>query len=197
MTLLELLFVIGIIAIVAAMAAPLTRNQLSYLRVSGDARTIANALTLAKMRAAATFTQVRVYVDLNAKSFKIEAWQRTGTPAWVSTEGSNYLRGTDQFSFGSVGTPPPYTQTTIAQSGACRNDVGAAITNTACIVFNSRGVPITPKTDGAPNGTEPPLGSNALYVTDNTAVYAATASAAGTVRLWRTGATASPNWTAQ
>ena len=52
------------------------------------------------------------------------------------------------FGFGTVATAPPNTQTNIGFSGACRVGLTAAtatIGNTACIVFNSRGLPV----DGA------------------------------------------------
>ena len=63
------------------------------------------------------------------------------------------------------------------------------------IVFNSRGVPIGPS--GAPTGTEPPIATDALYVTDGSAVYGATVSATGMIRLWQTRPTATPTWTLQ
>jgi prepilin-type N-terminal cleavage/methylation domain-containing protein len=195
-TLIETMFVIGIIAVIAAIAIPMTGNQLSYLRLSGDARNIANALMLAKMRAAATFTQARLYVDLNAKTFRIETWQRNAaTPDWQVDGGTTTLSGSDRFGFGSVGTPPSFTQVNIGEAPACFTRLSAAVVNTACIVFNSRGVPISPS--GAPTATEPPIGTNAVYLTDGTAVYGATVSATGMIRLWRTGATGTPNWTLQ
>jgi hypothetical protein len=50
------------------------------------------------------------------------------------------------------------------------------IGNTACIVFNSRGIPVDPV--GAP------IGRNALYITDGTGVYGTTLTATPLVRLW-------------
>ena len=69
------------------------------------------------------------------------------------------------FGFGTVATAPPNTQTNIAFSGACRVGLTAAtatIANTACIVFNSRGLPI--------DGAGLPFGGHALYLTDGKAV---------------------------
>src|SRR5262245_13983879 len=79
----ELLIVVAMIGGIAAMAAPMTGNALGYFRLSGDARGLSNALSVTKMRAAATFSKARVYVDLPGKSFHIETWRKTGTPGWV------------------------------------------------------------------------------------------------------------------
>ena len=54
--------------------------------------------------------------------------------------------------------------------------------NPACIVFNSRGIPVD--TAGAP------MGGNALYVTDTTGVYATTITATPLVRQWWSSAAA-------
>jgi prepilin-type N-terminal cleavage/methylation domain-containing protein len=195
-TLLETMFVVGIVAVIAAIAIPMTGNQLNYLRLSGDARNIANALMLAKMRAAATFTQARLYVDLNAKTFRIETWDRSAaTPDWKMDGGITYLSGSDHFGYGSVATPPAFTQVSIGQAPACYTRLSAVIVNTACVVFNSRGVPIS--VSGAPTRTEPPIGTNAVYLSDNTAVYGATVSATGMIRLWRTAASGTPKWAVQ
>jgi prepilin-type N-terminal cleavage/methylation domain-containing protein len=195
-TLLETLVVIAVMAVIAAIAVPMTGNQLNYLRLSGDSRNVSNALMLTKMRAAATFTQARLYVDKGEKSFRIQTYQRNSSPKeWVTDGGTTYLSNGVHFDFGSVSAPPPNTQVTIDQAPGCYTSSGALIANTACIVFNSRGVPIA--TTGAPTGTESPIATNAVYVTDGTAVYGATVSATGMIRLWRTRAAGTPNWTVQ
>jgi prepilin-type N-terminal cleavage/methylation domain-containing protein len=197
-SLLEIMFVVGLMGVISAIAIPMAGNELSYLRLSGDARNITNALTLTKMRAAAAFTQARVYMDRNAKSYRIQTWHKANTPPdWVTDGGISYLAGSDQFGFGTVSTAPPDSQATIALAAVCRDRNGDAIADTACVVFNSRGVPIIPRTTGSPNGTESPLGTNVAYVTDGSAVYGTTISAAGMVRLWRTKAAGAANWTLQ
>jgi Tfp pilus assembly protein FimT len=195
-TALETLFVVALIGVIAAIAIPMTGNQLGYLRLSGDARNLQNSLFLAKMRAAASFTQVRLYIDLGEKSFRIEKWDRSATPNdWKLDGGKTYLYSTDQFGYGSVSTPPPFTQVTIGQAPPCYTRTSALITNTACIVFNSRGVPIS--ASGAPTATEPPIGTNAAYVTDSHVVYGATVSATGMIRLYRGAVGGTPSWTLQ
>ncbi len=195
-TLLETLFVIAVMGVIAAIAIPMTGNQLNYLRLSGDSRNVSNALMLTKMRAAATFTQARLYVDLAGKSFRIETWERNAaTPDWVTDGGTTYLSSSVRFDFGSVSAAPPFTQVTIQQAPPCYTNSGAVIANTSCIVFNSRGVPIVAV--GKPVGNESPAATNAVYLTDDTAVYGATVSATGMIHLWRTRPTGTPNWAVQ
>ena len=87
-----------------------------------------------------------------------------------------------------VTTPPPNTQGLIGQAPLCVDDMGADIPGTACIMFNSRGVPV---------GNGPafaPIGTYALYVTDGSAVYGVTIAATGLFRMWRTLPVAIPEW---
>ena len=76
-------------------------------------------------------------------------------------------------------------QATIAQAAACTDDMGVPIGNTACLMFNSRGVPI--------DSTFAPT-VDALYVTDGTAVYGVTVVATGMIRLWHTPPVSTPTW---
>ena len=184
----QILVAMGLTAVVAAMAVPMTRNALGDFRLRGDARSLNNAMSLTKMRAASDFTNARLYVALDSKSFHIETWQKTG-PAWAAEGGITALSGFDTFGYGVVGAAPPNTQAAIAQAAQCRTAAGAVIGNTACVVFNSRGIPVD--TTGAPTG------AGAVYLTDNTAVYAVTMSASGLIKLWRTNPAATPAWSLQ
>ena len=56
---------------------------------------------------------------------------------------------------------------------------------TACIVFNSRGVPV--------DSTNAPTAGDAYYVADGAVVYGVTVSTGGMVQLWRTNV-ASVSW---
>jgi prepilin-type N-terminal cleavage/methylation domain-containing protein len=185
---LELLFVLGITGVVAAIAVPLSGNALGYYRLSGDARSVSNALSVTKMRAAATFGRARIYVDLAAKSYRVETQKDASSP-WVPDSGYNYLNSQNSFGYGAVTSAPANTQTTIGQASPCLDASAHPIGNTACIIFNSRGIPI--------DSSGSPTGIYALYLTDGTAVYGATLSATGMTRLWRTQPTATPSWILQ
>jgi prepilin-type N-terminal cleavage/methylation domain-containing protein len=190
-TIMELLVAVGLSGVLIAIAVPMIGSTLGNFRLGGDAHNVTNAISVAKMRAAATFTRSRLYVDLSTNSLHVETWD-SASSSWKTDGGTTYLATNDRFSFGVVGAPPSNTQTTIGEAAACLNTAtpAVAIGNTACVVFNSRGIPVDASTLN-------PTGNYALYVTDGTAVYASTVAATGSIRLWRTGPTATPNWTLQ
>ena len=187
-SLVEILVVVALTGIVAAIAVPMMGNTLGFFRLSGDARSTANAIALGKMRAASVFGKVRLYVDLTNKSFHLETYDKT-TSAWVVDTGTTYLSQNVNFGYGVVGSAPPNTQGTIGQAAMCKNNAGTLdIANTACVIFNSRGVPI--------DSTGSPV-VDAIYVTDGTAIYGVTVSATGMVRSWRTLPASTPSWVLQ
>jgi prepilin-type N-terminal cleavage/methylation domain-containing protein len=180
-SLIELLIVLVITTGAAAIVVPSTSTLFQHLRLSGDAHALSNSVSLVKMRSAAEFTRVRLYADLANRTYRIERYQKV-PPAWVPEGGSGLLSSRVNMSTGGLATPPPNTQAAILQAPPCLNINLSAIANTACIVFNSRGVPID--TAGVA-GT--PTAADALYVTDGTAVYAVTVAATGLIRLWKSG----------
>jgi prepilin-type N-terminal cleavage/methylation domain-containing protein len=184
---LELLATLAVIGVIAAAAVPSTSRTLQDLRLRGDAHGVQNAVALAKMRAAARFTRERIYVDLSTGSYHLEYWDRSlSTPNWVDElDPTVNIQTGVNFGYGSLTTPPPDTQSSIGQSPACKTNSGSDIGGTACIVFNSRGIPVT--------GTGSVTGNSALYVTDGLGTYGVTVSATPLVRLWWTPAT-SANW---
>jgi prepilin-type N-terminal cleavage/methylation domain-containing protein len=185
-TLLETLFVVGLIGVISVIAVPMFGNAITEFRISGDARSVSNAIAVAKMRAAANFSRVRLYVDLSARTHSLQFWNKT-TSAWDTEGGAVQLNSGVSFSFGVVAAAPPNTQTTIAQAPACVADDGVTVlANTACIIFNSRGVPVDP--------TLAPTGLDALYVTNGAVVYGVTVAATGMLRTWRTRLLAAPEW---
>jgi prepilin-type N-terminal cleavage/methylation domain-containing protein len=188
-TLLETLLVVALIGVISAIAVPQFSNSIGYFRISGDARSISNALAVTKIRAASNFSRTRLRVDLNGRTHRIEKGDTSVPTHWTIEGGTTSLSTNSNFGFGAVATPPPNTQAAINQSGACLDDTGAAVGNTACVLFNSRGVPID-------NGGAP-IGNNALYVTNGTAVYGVTVSATGMIRVWQTGPSAVPTWVLQ
>jgi prepilin-type N-terminal cleavage/methylation domain-containing protein len=189
-SLIETLMVVALIGVLAAIAVPMSGNTLKYLKLSGDARDLANVTAVAKMRAAALFTQSRVYIDVTGRTFYVQTYDKA-TSTWVTEGGANPLSSTVTFSYGPLLAPPPDTQTTIGQAPACLNNASpaVAIANTACIIFNSRGIPID--TTGSPTGLA------AIYVTDGTAVYGITVAATGFIRTWQANYQSTATWTQQ
>ena len=189
-TLVEILVVVGLIGVVSAIAVPMVSTTLGSFRLSGDTRSAANSIALAKMRASSVFGRVRMYVNLSTNTYHLETFDKT-TSTWVIDGGNTYLSQRVSFGYGAVATPPVNTTPAIGQAPPCKNDAvpPVDVANTACIIFNSRGTPID--STGAPNS----LG--ALYLTDGTAVYGITLSATGMVRTWRTNPSATPNWSSQ
>ena len=191
-TLIEILVVVGIVGILGAFAVPMFARTIANFRLSGDARGLSNAIAVAKIRAAAKFARVRLYVDLPVNAYHLE-WRDDKTdpanPHWTAEGGSTSLSYDVGFGYTPVATPPLNTQDVIGQASDCLTDAGEDIANTGCIIFNSRGVPVD--TTGAPNG------EGAFYLEDNTAVYGVTVGATGTVHLWRTFPRATPTWVQQ
>ena len=184
-SLLEIVLVVGLIGVISAIAVPMFGNAIAGFRLSGDARGVSNAAAVAKMRAASDFSRSRLYIDLTANTHHIERWNKTAAE-WQVDGGVTILSTGVSFNFAPVTVPPPNTQATIGQASQCLDDMDMPIANTACIMFNSRGVPIDP--------SFAPTGADALYLTDGSAVYGVTIAATGMLRLWRALPVAVPTW---
>jgi len=187
-SLIEILVVVGIIAVVSVIAVPMTGNSIRSFRITGDIRTLTNTVSLTKMRAASTFDQARVYVDLSTRTYHVETWQKTGTPAWVTEGGALELSTGVSFGFSGLAAAPPDTQGTLAQAPPCRTAAGVDIGNTACVVFNSRGIPV--------DSSGSPTALGAVYLTDGSVVYGVTVSASGLIQSW-TSQPSTATWTRQ
>jgi prepilin-type N-terminal cleavage/methylation domain-containing protein len=189
-TILELLMVVAVIGIIGAFAVPMFGRTMAAFRLTGDARSLSNAMAVAKIRAAANFSRVRLYVDLVEGTHHLETLDRSVDPDhWTIEGGSTYLSPFVSFAYSPVTAPPPNTQAVIGQAPPCTTDDGDPIANTACIMFNSRGTPVD--ASGAPTA------EGALYISDGTAVFTTVVAATGMIRLWRTLPTATPSWVLQ
>ena len=171
----ETLVALGTAGVVASVALPVTGRTLGGLRLKGDAQAIGNSVSLAKMRAASSFSRARLYADLDTNAYVVQVWDRTAN-TWITEGGLVRLSGGVSFDLGGVGEPPPNTQVAIGQSDACQDDDGNDIGGTACIVFNSRGIPV--------DAVGAPTGRGALYVSDGMGVYGTTLTATPLIRLW-------------
>jgi prepilin-type N-terminal cleavage/methylation domain-containing protein len=195
-SLVELMMVVLLIGILGAIAIPMSGSTVKYLKLAGDARDLSNAAGVAKMRAAAKFTKARLYIDITGRGFYLQTFSKTpgvGCPlgCWQTDGGVTQLSSTVTFGFGPVATAPPNTQTTILQAPACKTHAvpSVVVANTACVVFNSRGIPIDDNNN--------PTGLDAIYVTDGTSVYGITIAATGFIRTWQTVSSATPSWVLQ
>jgi prepilin-type N-terminal cleavage/methylation domain-containing protein len=193
-SLIELLMVVGITTVIAAMAVPMMSSSIGNFRLSGDAHSVASAMALAKLRAASNFSQARLFVDLTTRTFHVETLQKVPVAAWITEGGNTTLSTGVTFGFGAIASPPLNTQALINQAAPCVTAAGAAIANTACVLYNSRGIPVDPS--GAAPNVGAPTGNNALYLTDGTAVYGLTLSATGQSSLYRTNIS-SASWSLQ
>lgn len=199
---LELLIVMMVSLIIGAMAIPGFNQMRRALRIAGDARDLNGAINQAKLQAAADYTEARVYIDLGANTintFHVDIWNKAGgggAGCWQVVGDVNnpcytpgvspvqYLSEGVSFGFGGVGAPPPNTQAAIAQGTngeRCApvngRRVGQAAT-TACIQFNSRGIPIDINNAGVPTGND------AVYITDNTQTFGVTVNTTGLSQVW-------------
>ena len=208
-TVAELIIVMFVSIILSVIAVPNFLRIRDSLRASGDIRNIADLTGQAKLRAASNFTHARVYADLNGNTLQLQVWYKpgnAGSGCWVSDVDStntcltyngsapsgaviNLSQG-DTLGYGSLTTGPTAGQTTIGQAAKCLDNFGSAINNTACIVFNSRGIPI----DGS---TFSPLATDAFYLTNGTVVDGVTVSATGSIQSWSASAIVSQSsWSA-
>jgi prepilin-type N-terminal cleavage/methylation domain-containing protein len=212
-SILELLVVVAMSLIITAIAVPSYRSTVAYLRAAGDVRALNGLTAQAKMRAAAAFTHARVYADLARNAYQLQVWDKAGNSGngcWVEDSDPNKLDANKTcltfsggapsgtvfnlsqgvaFGFGNLGTGPTPGQPTPTQAAACLGSTNAAVGgSTACIVFNSRGIPI--------DSGNSPIATGALYLTNGAVVNGVTVSATGSIQAWSTPAT-SANWHAQ
>jgi len=202
----EIMISLTIFMIIAGFAIPKYLTLQASLRASGDNRSIAGLTAQAKLRAASEFTHARVFANLNGNTFQLQVWNKTSGCWVVDTDPTNTcitytssapsgtvlnLAQGDTFGFGALTAGPTVGQTTIGQAAQCLDDSGTAISNTACIVFNSRGIPINATTLA-------PLATGAFYLTNGTVVDGITVSATGSLQTWSASANASQtSWYAQ
>lgn len=199
-TLLEVTIVVIVVGCVMAIALPSMSQMMQNFRTLGDARNLQDVVMETKMHAASNFTHARAYFDLNAKTYRIDTWVSSsscgaGSPppscwqAQFTNRTFNLSTGVSA-GYGAVSSPPSNTQATIGQAPACNTlttDGGTTtVSNTSCIEFNSRGIPI--------DSNNSPYGNDAFYITDGTNTYAITVSSTGQVLMFQTAAVSQASW---
>ncbi len=204
-SLIEASVVVLILGVVAAMAIPTWQRMQKNARLNGDAHQIAEALSVAKMRAGANFTYSRVflYTGTGSQYYRVDVWNGTlnsGNGCWVpddpnattciTTSGTTgyetYLSTGVSAGYGSLSTSP-VSGITLAQAPSCISGAssalgtgGSAISNTSCILYNSRGFPTA---------------AGGLYITDSARTYGIVTNANGMMHSYVTAAAAA-SWKA-
>jgi Tfp pilus assembly protein FimT len=162
-TTVELAMVVGMAVILAAFSTFGLQSFLRAYRVGADARAIASQLSLARMRASSAFTQARVHVDADARTYQIELDNKAPRGTFVLEGGTHALSAEVNLGYEGISTPAG-EQTTIAQ--------------TPDVIFNSRGIPV--------DGTGTPTPNTAIYLTNGNGLqYAVTVSQTGRVTVWQ------------
>jgi prepilin-type N-terminal cleavage/methylation domain-containing protein len=176
-SLVEIMVVMAVLGILGAFAVPMVDSATSGIKLRDQANAIADLIGLAKLRATSEFSRSRLYVDLGAESYVIQVWD-ADAGEWVSEQAAVDLPFGVSFGWGDLDEAPPNTQEDDIPkfAAACVDKDGNAIDKTACIMFNSRGIPI--------DKDNSPLGGNAFYLTDGTGVRAVTVTATPLIRRW-------------
>jgi prepilin-type N-terminal cleavage/methylation domain-containing protein len=163
-SLIELAVVIAVIAIMAAVTVPTISQTMRNLKSRTDARSIATALTVAKLKATSQFTRYQVRFSLSQNRWILEKFNKNtgefesdGAETTLSKEDSDY-RVAFQTSSSSAPT-------------------GFSTTSSDLIRFNSRGVPI--------NIAGVAIADSAVYLQDPDNLYVVTVSLSGKVQLWQ------------
>jgi prepilin-type N-terminal cleavage/methylation domain-containing protein len=185
-SLVEIMVAMAVLGILGAFAVPMVDSATSGIKLRDQANAIADLIGLAKLRATSEFSRARLYVDLADESYVIQVWD-VDADAWVSEQAKVDLPFGISFGWGDLDQAPLNTQEDDIPkfAAACVDKDGVAIDKTACIMFNSRGIPI--------DKDNSPLGGNAFYLTDGTGVRAVTVTATPLIRRWWSSA-AKPNW---
>lgn len=183
-SLIEILVGVAILMALLGFAAPSITNITRTYRISGDARSIAVDLNLARMRASGDYSHARAYMDLSGNTFHVEVWNKAGcwqtdgdaNPCTLATSPVTPLAAGDTFGFGSISAGPTAETSTIAEAPACTTGVagassGSNIANTACIEFNSRGYPV--------DSTNTLVASDAIYIINKNLCFAVAVPVAG------------------
>ena len=188
-SLIEIMGAMALMTILSAFAVPMVSSTTSGIKLRDQANAMADLIGLAKLRATSEFSRSRLYVDLAAESYVLQIWDADAGD-WVNEQAAISLPQGIDFGWGELEVSPPNTQDDDVPkfATACINKDREDIDKTACIMFNSRGIPI--------DKDNSPIGGNAFYLTDGTGVRAVTVTATPLIRRWWSSA-ATPNWVRQ
>jgi len=180
-SLVEIMAAMAVLGVLSAFAVPMVSSATSGVKLRDHANAIADLIGLAKLRATSEFSRSRLYVDLAGESYVTQIWDADAGD-WVDEQAAVELPNGVTFGWGDLDEAPPNTQDgdELKFAAECVDKDGEAIEKTACIMFNSRGIPI--------DNENSPIGGNAFYLTDGTGVRGVTVTATPLVRRWWTSA---------
>jgi type II secretory pathway pseudopilin PulG len=167
-SLMQLMVVVAIFTVVAAIAVPsfLTSSRTGRLR--NDANALTNLIVMARMRASTEFARTRLNCTLTPASgpgyCQLQSLQFPGTGSWTNESQVVFLSPGVTFGIPAAITGYLPNQSTAAYQGDVTQNTPTT-TTTPVIVFNSRGIAVDYST-----GTTPTPGY-ALYITDSTSSY--------------------------
>lgn len=185
-TLVQMLFVVAIVAIMGAIAVPSFVNNSRPDKIRNDARSLASLITMAKMRASTNFAHVELYCTLTPTSGPANCQLKAmgfGATSFVPEPPTNpqtvYLSSGVSFGIPATITTPVQNQTTGAYQGDQAENTPSTTANPV-IVFNSRGLPVDAAT--GQNFTS----DYALYLADTAGrYYAVTVNQTGHPALYQ------------
>ena len=162
-SMLELLIVIAIIGIIAALALPSAINFIKGYRLHADASAIASQLNVTRFRATSQYRPYRLRIDSTNRLFIVERLSTTyGSPQPEATLG---LREGIQFLTACPVTAKPGTIP------------ATLMTASTAIYFNTRGLPV--------DSTGAPTNNNVIYLTNDSGLNdAVTVSLGGRITVW-------------
>ena len=191
---LEMLVVVAMSLVITAIAVPGYVKVTAYLRAISDLRAVNGITAQAKMRAAADFTHARIYANLTANTYHLELWNKAGNGGagcWQTDGDTNACTANGSpviklstgvtFGTGSVTAGPTVGTATVAQAAVCNTKAAGISGNgttasTACVEFNSRGIPV--------DSTNAPVATGAIYINNANQVEVVTVSATGSIQPW-------------
>jgi prepilin-type N-terminal cleavage/methylation domain-containing protein len=188
-SLVEIMAATAVLAVLSAFAVPVVSATARGTKLRDQANQIADLIGLAKMRATSEFSRSRLYVDIAAETYVPQIWD-VAAGDWKNEQAPITLPYGIDFGWGALDKAPPKTQVGDVPKWAaeCIDKDDKVIDKTACIMFNSRGIPI--------NKDNAPIGGNAFYLTDGAGVRAVTITATPLIRRWWSSANAA-NWVRQ
>lgn len=161
-SLLELVFVVAIIGIIVSFVAGDVRTFNRTYKVRNDADSLADLITLARMRAASTFARVQVLCSNTTNQCSLQN-KPYGATTWAADSNQQTVSLSTGVSFG---TPTGISTGVGGQSSVTPYEGSKSQSISYATIFNSRGLPIA---DNA-NGTA--VSDYALYLVgpDNSAM---------------------------